>query len=60
MAAGIHSHGANQVAAGLGTVVDQAGADGGADDGFDHLTDGVARGPFASLECILGGRRVRG
>ena len=37
----IKTHRANQVAAGLGTVVDQAGADGGADDGFDHRSGGL-------------------
>jgi hypothetical protein len=38
MAAGVHAHGANQVAAGHRAVVDQAGADRGADDGGQHLS----------------------
>jgi hypothetical protein len=36
VAAGVHAHGANQVAAGHRAVVDQAGADRGADDGGEH------------------------
>jgi len=60
MAAGVKTKRAHKVAAGQGSVVDQAGADGGADDGFDHQSDGVARGPFASLECILEGQALTG
>jgi len=37
VAAGVHAHGANQVAAGHRAVFDQAGADRGADDGGQHL-----------------------
>ena len=36
VATGVHAHGANQVAAGHRAVVDQAGADRGADDGGEH------------------------
>jgi hypothetical protein len=36
VAAGIQTQGAHQVGAGLGTFLDQLGADRGADDGADH------------------------
>ncbi len=36
VAPGIQSQGAHQVGAGLGTVLDQGGADGGADQGGEH------------------------
>jgi len=44
MAAGVHAHGANQVAAGHRAVVDQAGADRGADDGGEHRVRCVCSG----------------
>ena len=54
MAAGVHAHGANQVAAGHRAVVDQAGADRGADDGGQHLG-----GVRCALEFyIMGGAPV--
>ncbi len=44
VAAGIQTHGTDQIGAGLGTVLDQVGADGSADDGGEHRSQVVVRG----------------
>ena len=43
MATGVKTHRAHKVAAGLGAIVDQAGADRGADDRSEHDRFGVVR-----------------
>ena len=56
----VQTHRAHKVAAGLGSVVDQAGADRGADDRSEHDRFGIVRGTLPPLECILRGQGVRG
>jgi len=51
VAAGVHAHGANQVAAGHRAVVDQVGADRGADDGGEHRS-GVVNWVYCSRSGV--------
>jgi len=50
MAVGVQTHGADQFGAGLRSVLNQVGADGGADDEVEH------RKRFGGTESIVAGR----
>jgi len=63
VAAGIESQFPHQIGAGMGSTLDQGGADGGSEDGGDHQILQVARVPFpldASIRGQMGAVRPVG